>query len=128
MLTWFFQANSTENPEKNIEKTAKLADFTKISLIGKGTFSFVYMVERNKAVFALKKMNKLFILQEQQLSHVKEEKRILLSLEHPFIIKLYFCHFLKKRNFLIFSVFFHFLHFFEKALHFFSIKPFLFSR
>jgi len=57
-------------------------------MIGKGTFSFVYMVERNHSIFALKKMNKLFILQEQQLNHIKEEKQILLSIDHPFIIKL----------------------------------------
>lgn len=55
---------------------------------GKGTFSFVDLVEHQKEIYALKKMNKLFLLKEQQINHVKEEKSILESLEHPFIIKL----------------------------------------
>ena len=48
----------------------------------------MYLVEHEKKIYAMKKMNKLFILQEQQVTHVKCEKKILEKIQHAFIVKL----------------------------------------
>lgn len=66
--------------------------YTKIRIIGTGVASIVYLVstiEDNKRIpYALKVINKGYAAKLKQIQHIKAEKKIHLTLDHPFIVKL----------------------------------------
>lgn len=78
------------------EKTSfSLDDFEIIKTIGTGTFGRVCLCRdkyRQKSYRAMKIMAIEDATRLKQAEHIKNEKNILLSLTHPFIIKLYWTH------------------------------------
>lgn len=70
----------------------KLADFDLRETVGTGTFGRVRIVklkgDSRRVPFALKMLKKSEIIRLKQVEHVKSEKEILLSIEHPFIVTL----------------------------------------
>lgn len=78
-------------------------DFRTIKVIGKGSYGKVLLVEKKdtKKMYALKILKKGEILRRDQLAHTLDERRILESVNHGFIVKmdyafqtnskLYFC-------------------------------------
>ena len=81
------QENSTQQKEISIE------DFEKLCLIGKGTFSKVYLVKnkRNQKIFSMKQLHKSFIKQTNQQQHTITERILLSQMNNPFLVKLYCC-------------------------------------
>ncbi|CAG9316511.1 unnamed protein product [Blepharisma stoltei] len=70
----------------------RLRDFEVVRTIGTGTFARVALVrsknQRNSPYHALKMINKETLVKLKQVEHAKAEKRVLASLDHPFIVKL----------------------------------------
>lgn len=66
-------------------------DLTILGTLGKGSFGFVRLVRHKKlgGVFALKSVSKQLVLDTEQVAHIISEKRILESLRHPFICRLF---------------------------------------
>ena len=60
-------------------------------IVGTGTFGKVRLCKFNPTneYYCLKSLNKEKIVQLKQQEHVKNEKAILSSVDHPFIVKLY---------------------------------------
>uniref|UniRef100_A0A6B2LAD0 Protein kinase domain-containing protein n=1 Tax=Arcella intermedia TaxID=1963864 RepID=A0A6B2LAD0_9EUKA len=60
-------------------------------MLGVGTFGHVHRVRNKvtKAEYAMKVLKKSAVMQLKQVEHLKNEKDILLSTQHPFIIRLY---------------------------------------
>ena len=70
----------------------KITDYKVIATLGVGGFGRVELVQdkRNKdRTFALKSLSKHYVVETKQQEHVFNEKKILMSLDSPFIIKLY---------------------------------------
>ena len=67
-------------------------DFDVKSVLGKGAFGKVFLVEKKdtKEVFAMKEMCKKVIERENLLEHTFAEKSILQKINHPFIVKLHY--------------------------------------
>ena len=67
-----------------------LKDFVTISVIGKGTYAKVLLVRQVKEgeVYAMKVLKKKYILEKNQEKNIMNEKSILASLDHPFLVKL----------------------------------------
>ena len=67
--------------------------------IGKGGFGRVWKVElrRSKQLFAMKEMDKLRILSKRSVHSVMNERKILATLKHPFIVNM-FCAFQDRDN------------------------------
>lgn len=67
-------------------------DLELIGRLGNGAFGLVRLVENSKnkgEAFALKAVSKDKVAMSKQESHILNEKRILMGLDHPFITKLY---------------------------------------
>ncbi len=77
----------------NVPGRLGLADFKFLSTLGTGTFGRVRLVKRRDSPdgeepLALKCLKKSEIIRLKQIEHVKSEKAILESIQHPFIVNL----------------------------------------
>ena len=57
-------------------------------MIGTGTFGQVYLGILEQKAYAVKILSKKHIIKLNQVKHTKDEKTILESLKHPFIVNL----------------------------------------
>ena len=75
------------------DETVTLDDLLFIKEIGKGNYGKVSLVmnKRTKFPYAIKAINKYNILEEDLSENIQLEKRILLKIDHPFIVKLVKC-------------------------------------
>ncbi|XP_064455652.1 cAMP-dependent protein kinase catalytic subunit 3-like isoform X2 [Ornithodoros turicata] len=70
-----------------------LEDFEIIKTIGTGTFGRVCLVrDRSSSYYAMKILEIADIIRLKQVEHVKNEKSILLQVDHPFIIQMTWTH------------------------------------
>jgi len=94
-------ANSTIKPgrsstlfsKKKDIKEVKLEDFQILKVLGRGSFGKVCLVEykANKEIYAMKSLKKDVLIDQDQIENTLLEKRILQSLDHPFLVGLIFC-------------------------------------
>nr|CDS25897.2 cGMP dependent protein kinase [Hymenolepis microstoma] len=78
--------------EYDVAAELKLSDIERIAIIGQGGFGRVELVRPYKdhsVAFALKRMKKVHIVETKQQDHVHSEKQILMSVDSPFICKLF---------------------------------------
>jgi cGMP-dependent protein kinase len=75
------------------DETVSLNDLLYIKSIGKGNYGSVSLVmnEKTKFPYAIKAINKNHINVEKLHENIQLEKRILLKIDHPFIVKLVKC-------------------------------------
>ena len=67
----------------------QLTDLRVVAQLGSGSFGRVKLVRFQEEIFALKCMSKASIVELGQQEHVINEKRIMLSLHSPFIVRCY---------------------------------------
>ena len=67
-----------------------LSDFKKLKVIGKGSFGKVFLVKNinNERIYAMKVLDKKFVIEKKQILHTQTERIALEKLKHPFIVKL----------------------------------------
>jgi hypothetical protein len=85
----FVKARSDTMFQRNKnEKKVDLKDFQIKSVIGKGSFGKVFLVQKvsDKAVYAMKSLRKDVILDYDQIESTLLEKDILLKADHPFLV------------------------------------------
>ena len=66
----------------------KIGDYNLIKIIGTGTFGKVFLATLNDKPFAVKILRKRKIIELNQIEHIKSEKDLLASTQHPFIVNL----------------------------------------
>ena len=79
-----------------------LSNLYYIKFLGNGKFGNVYLVHNNKNIYAIKTISRVMVNKQKSLAHYFiNERRIMLSLDHPFIVQTvktlknnYFCFFL----------------------------------
>lgn len=67
-----------------------MKDFKIISVLGRGSFGKVMLVERGESLYALKTIRKSYLTESNRMYQVIAERNILQRLSHPFIIQLHF--------------------------------------
>ncbi len=80
-----------ENPKlKWNNKKAKLDDFQVLKVLGRGSFGKVCLVENvhTKELYAMKSLKKDILLNQEQIENTLQEKQILQSMNHPFLVSL----------------------------------------
>ena len=82
-----------------ISETMTLANFTPLRVIGKGGFSYVTAVRKKDTgiLYAIKTMDKEFVLGEDKIPQIMTEKEILSRMSHPFIVSAYWTFQRKKQ-------------------------------
>jgi serine/threonine protein kinase len=67
-------------------------DFDLLRVIGKGSFGKVTLVRKKNSgnLYAMKVLSKSHILKRKQIEHTKTERRVLATINHPFIVKLHY--------------------------------------
>lgn len=70
------------------DKHATLQDFTVKSVIGRGSFGKVFLVQKksDSMVFAMKSLRKDVIIDYDQIESTLLEKKILMEADHPFLV------------------------------------------
>lgn len=82
--------NSQNNSiEKNDAIKNDISSFEFLKLIGTGHLGKVYLVKQNDKYFALKSMKKEKILKNKVINNIITEKKILETIDSPFIIKFH---------------------------------------
>ncbi|CAG9536155.1 unnamed protein product [Cercopithifilaria johnstoni] len=79
-------------PDDDSVTSVSIAAVESMQTIGMGSFGRVYLARDSntkKYYYALKKMSIGKIILTRQINHVFSEKKILASLKHPFIVKMY---------------------------------------
>lgn len=76
--------------KKNIKKTPN--DFIFGKVIGEGSYSTVYLAKEvdSNTEYAIKVLEKRHIMRERKTQYVMREKEVLMKLNHPFFIRLFF--------------------------------------
>jgi serine/threonine protein kinase len=71
---------------------ASLEDFEILKVIDKGSFGKVFLVrnKRNEQLYAMKRIRKDILIEKGQIQNTKNERDILLSIEHPFLLGMDF--------------------------------------
>ena len=74
--------------KKKEEANVELKDFTIKSVIGKGSFGKVFLVQKNGSdqTYAMKSLRKDTILDYDQIESTFLEKAILQKADHPFLV------------------------------------------
>ena len=88
---------------KDFKSKITLDDFQTVKVLGTGAFGKVSLVynEELKRYFAMKALKKEYIKKSQQTKHTKEERKILETIDYPFISKLYYAFQTKKSLYMI---------------------------
>lgn len=82
-----------EKKASGSKKRWKVADFTKIDIIGRGAFGEVRLVKKKEApsqIYAMKIMRKSEMIKKNQVQHIHAEKNVLALADNPWIVKLYY--------------------------------------
>jgi len=66
-------------------------DFTVLKTVGQGAYGKVFQVrcKLNNQIYAMKVMNKRFLLDENAVHYTKSERDVMIQMRHPFIIDMY---------------------------------------
>ena len=72
------------------DKNVELKDFTIKSVIGRGSFGKVFLVElqTTKELFAVKSIRKDILIEMEQVDSTMLEKQIMFECDHPFLVPL----------------------------------------
>ncbi len=84
-------------------KTVELDDFQIIKVLGRGSFGKVCLVQYKptKEYYAMKSLKKDVLLDQDQVESTILEKKILQTLDHPFLVGMVFCFQTEERIYFI---------------------------
>ena len=86
------RTNTIFSKHKTI-KTVSLEDFKILKILGRGSFGKVSLVQYKSTgeLYAMKSLKKDVLLDQDQVERTILEKKILQSLDHPFLVGMIFC-------------------------------------
>jgi len=88
---------------KGTQGKVQIEDFELLKVIGRGAFGKVMLVKKKDdgKIYAMKIMKKRTIIARGQVDHTKAERKILQSLDHPFLMALRYAFQSKEKLYLV---------------------------
>lgn len=88
---------------KGVQGKVQIEDFELLKVIGRGAFGKVMLVKKKDdgKIYAMKIMKKRTIIARGQVDHTKAERKILQSLDHPFLMALRYAFQSKEKLYLV---------------------------
>lgn len=88
---------------KGVQGKVQIDDFELLKVIGRGAFGKVMLVKKKDdgKIYAMKIMKKRTIIARGQVDHTKAERKILQSLDHPFLMALRYAFQSKEKLYLV---------------------------
>lgn len=92
-LRLFEDLKQTETILTRDGSKVNVQDFEFLRMLGKGGFGKVVLAEKTDSnnIYAIKIIEKAFLLQKENVSNILNEKEVLSHCEHPFLIRLEYC-------------------------------------
>ena len=83
---------ASQSPDKTKKQEVNIDSFYLHTVIGKGSYAKVVLVKKKDTgdIFAMKILKKKHIERRKQEEHVLTERNVLVGINHPFIINLYY--------------------------------------
>ncbi len=87
---------SIENTEMIVSQSGQQVNessFEILKVLGKGFFGNVFLAEKkdDKKLYALKVISKIDVIKKKFLENIKNEKKILEQIKHPFVVSMEYC-------------------------------------
>jgi len=102
------ESKDDKHSESKFEKASQkpkvtVDDFDLIKVIGKGSFGKVTLVRKKNdtKLFAMKVLSKPNIVRRKQVEHTRTERRVLGTINHPFIVKLHYAFQTKEKLYFV---------------------------
>ncbi|KAG2383554.1 hypothetical protein C9374_004225 [Naegleria lovaniensis] len=97
------QEQVTVSGKASSGKKVTLSDFELLTVVGRGSFGKVMKVREKgtSKVLAMKVLRKDMIVKENMVSHTLAEKKILQSIDHPFIVALHYAFQTEEKLYLV---------------------------
>ena len=79
------------SPGGTLLSKPSLEDFTLLKVIGKGCFGKIILCRQKQSqkLFAMKVLSKPNIVKRKQVEHTKTERRVLGTIQHPYIVTMF---------------------------------------
>ena len=79
--------------ETSLEAKVTLEHFEFIGLVGQGSYGSVFLAKKKKGgrFYAIKAISKQKLLQNNKQHEIFRERQALIMLDHPNIVKMYWC-------------------------------------
>ncbi|CAG9315733.1 unnamed protein product [Blepharisma stoltei] len=89
--------------EFETQRNCSVNDFELLKVIGKGRYGKVLLVKKiiTGELFAMKILKKKYIAECRQIEHTRTERKILASVDHPYIVKFFYAFQSNERLYLI---------------------------
>jgi len=99
--------DSTVTQLLDTTEKVRLEDFELLKVLGRGSFGKVMQVRKKTdgKVYAMKILKKRAIIARNQVEHTKEERKILQSLQHPFLMTLRYAFQSKEKLYFVLDYF-----------------------
>jgi len=97
------KVEETNNPKKEKEEKIGPNNFICLALLGQGSFGEVYLVKKKgtEELYAMKVLDKCRIEKQNIYKYVFTERNVMISINNPFIVKLYYSFQSNEKLFLI---------------------------
>jgi tRNA A-37 threonylcarbamoyl transferase component Bud32 len=86
----FLYKNDSAMEVNGPKRTINLDSFDIMKVIGKGSFGKVFLVREkaSKTIYAMKVLQKEYVIRKNQVEHTKTERNVLEKVNHPYIVGL----------------------------------------
>lgn len=100
LTTWVLRRKDIENvigdlgrftkgtSDRQMKISYNFSELKRLKVLGRGAFGTVWLVKHGESAYALKEMSKRQLIDGDQVTGVKREKEMLLSLSHIFILSM----------------------------------------
>ncbi|KNC52113.1 akt protein [Thecamonas trahens ATCC 50062] len=85
-------ASEADAADDSAASKVTIKDFELLQLLGKGSFGKVMLARKRgeEQLYAIKILKKDVVLEHEEVEHTQAERRVLSTMDHPFLVRMYY--------------------------------------